>query len=70
MALARFFPVELPGNEPGTKTVLNCGNAQSDCANDAKVLETTCGYVKGVDGVNKNRFPFQGHIHPVRVAYT
>jgi hypothetical protein len=24
--------VELPGIEPGTKTVLNCGNAQSDCA--------------------------------------
>jgi hypothetical protein len=26
--------------------------------------------VKAVDGVNKNRFPFQGRIRPVRVAYT
>jgi hypothetical protein len=45
--------VELPGIESGTKTVLNCGNAQSDCAKR-----------------RENRFPFQGHIHPVRVAYT
>jgi len=35
-----------------------------------KYFETTCGYVKAVDCVNKNRFPFQGHIRPVRVAYT
>jgi hypothetical protein len=31
---------------------------------------STCGNAKCVDGVNKNRFPFQGHIRRVRVAYT
>jgi len=35
-----------------------------------KVRETTCVYAKGVDGVNKNRFPFQGHIRWERVACT
>jgi hypothetical protein len=37
---------------------------------DAKVRETTCVYAEDVNGVNRNRFPFQGHIRRERVAYT
>jgi hypothetical protein len=41
--------VELPGIEPVTETNVTCGNAET---NYAKLRETTCGYAKGVDGVN------------------
>jgi hypothetical protein len=49
----RPFPVELPGIELAAKRPMNCGNAEN---HDAKVRETTCGYVKGVDAVNTHRF--------------
>lgn len=41
--------VELPGIEPAAEMVLTCGNAEFEYA---KRRETTCGYAKGVDGVN------------------
>jgi hypothetical protein len=41
--------VELPGIELGAYIELTCRNAELDYA---KVRETTCGYGKGVDGVN------------------
>jgi hypothetical protein len=41
--------VEPPGIEPAAEIIVTCGNAEN---NDAKRRETTCGYAKGVDGVN------------------
>jgi hypothetical protein len=44
--------VELPGIEPVIETNVTCGNAKLTTRNNAKLRETTCGYAKGVDGVN------------------
>ena len=45
-----FSVVELPGFEPAAENAVTCGDAGSDYA---KARETTCGYARGVDGVNK-----------------
>jgi NAD(P)-dependent dehydrogenase (short-subunit alcohol dehydrogenase family) len=52
VALTCIFSVELPGIEPATEIPLTCRNAELDYA---KVREATCGYAKGVDGVNNTR---------------
>src|SRR6478609_4618274 len=44
--------VELPGIEPATEIALSCGNAEFDDAKQRKQREMTCGYAKGVDGIN------------------
>ena len=50
----RPFPVELPGIEPATKIALSCGNAGTErkTRKYVKRRKTTCGYAKGVDGIN------------------
>ena len=44
--------MELPGIELGTEISFTCGNAKSVYAKVPKVRETTCGYARGVDGIN------------------
>jgi hypothetical protein len=41
--------VELQRIEPATEIALTCRNSESE---DSKGRESTCGYAKGVDGVN------------------
>jgi hypothetical protein len=54
-ALTSVFMVELPGIEPGGKRALTRGDADLATRNNAKVRETTCGYARGVDGVNTTK---------------
>ena len=51
-AQQRFASMELPGIEPAPKMTLTCGMLKSTTRTDAKVREMTCGYAKGVDGIN------------------
>ena len=48
MALARS--VELPGIEPVAEIGVTCEDAESD---DAKQRESTCGYARDVDAINR-----------------
>lgn len=50
--ISAALPVELPGIEPVIETNVTCANAELTTRNNAKLRETTCGYAKGVDGVN------------------
>jgi len=46
------------GNRTRYKNCAACGNAEFDDAdNNVKVREMTCGYTKGVDGVNTKGAP-------------
>ena len=48
--LSPALPVELPGIEPVAEIGVTCEDAESD---DAKARESTCGYARDVDAINR-----------------